>query len=681
MAALTEMNQEPVQPRVRHRRSERRATEEAAAQAAAQTLQTPAEPQDASRVQRPVPEPVQYANPPEAGGVYGYESYRPQARPAPQMQQEPREAPQPSAPQGFGYQQGGWYAQGQGAQGYPPAWPRQEQGFQGAPASQGAGGYAALQGESSSNTRQNTTGDPWGWSAGYRPVGTQRNGQETHRQDDAPAEKPRFRGGMAVKILLILVAAAALVFAGYSGWRGYQAVQTRRAMEAEVNAYNDRFCRGVYVDGIDLGGMTRAEAEDAVNAHQQASAGAWSVGLTWEGETLREIRSEDLGVTVDVEDALNQAWSRGHTGDLEARYADMRSLAEEPYEGSSIRPDTAKIDGILALVAQELYRVPEDAEMTGFNPDATDPFSFKPEVAGRMLDTEPLKAELYRRFENMESGEIPLAPEEIQPQVTVASLRSDMYSLRGYATTPISPTKSTEDRNKNIRRAFELVSGTVIQPGQQFSFNNIVGQRTVENGFFPAEEYVSGLHEEGIGGGVCQASTTIYQAAARANLQIDKRTPHSMAVNYTDYGKDATVYWWVGKGGQKIDFAFTNNTEHPIYIKAAVQSAERNRKRLQCNVWIYGESLGDGVSYEIVTEEITVPAPEEPETRRDKDMKYVTYKDETYEFQKAENGTEVHRWLVKYVNKKEVERKELETDMYPAKQQIIYVGIRERPEK
>ena len=449
---------------------------------------------------------------------------------------------------------------------------------------------------------------------------------------------------------------------------------------AAVAVYDTTFCENVFVDGVDLSGMSIAQAREAVEQHS-AENFAWSVDLTWNGETVQTVSEYDLGIHIDINKALEDAWNRGHVGDTEQRYADMEALKETPHEGYSVTmsDDTSRLDAMLALIAQDHYIPAQDATFAGFNPDATDPFTFNPEQYGAMLDAEGMKRQLEAMAENRHSGALELMMVPLAPAVTEESLRATQYALRGQSTTPISMTKSTEDRNNNIRRAFELVSGTVIQPGKQFSFNGIVGQRTLENGFFPAEEYVSGLHEDGIGGGVCQASTTIYQAAARANLQIDKRTPHSMAVNYTDYGKDATVYWWAGKGGQKIDFAFTNNTNYPIYIKAAVQSSEKNKKNLVCNVWIYGEALEPGVTYDLVTEEVPIPAPE-PEIKRDKDAKYVLYEDEQYETQKAEEGTEVHRWLVKYLNKKEVERTELEPDIYAPKPQIIYVGTRKRPE-
>ena len=121
-----------------------------------------------------------------------------------------------------------------------------------------------------------------------------------------------------------------------------------------------------------------------------------------------------------------------------------------------------------------------------------------------------------------------------------------------------------------------------LNPGADFPFNAPVladraDHRHLHRGFYPAIEYVYGEHVEGYGGGVCQASTTLYQAAVCAGLQILKREPHSDSVSYTDYGKDATVYW-VGK--RKIDLTFKNNTEDPIYIIAAVQKDPTNKKRL-----------------------------------------------------------------------------------------------------
>ena len=215
--------------------------------------------------------------------------------------------------------------------------------------------------------------------------------------------------------------------------------------------------------------------------------------------------------------------------------------------------------------------------------------------------------------------------------------------------------------NKNIQHAFDYINGYVLQPGKTFSFNGVVGERTEARGFYPAIEYVYGEHVEGYGGGVCQASTTLYQAAVCAGLQILKREPHSDSVSYTDYGKDATVYW-VGK--RKIDLTFKNNTDEAIYIIAAVQKDPSNRKRLIAKVSMYGQDMGD-VRYEIVSEITeTLPAPFNPVYIKDTNGTYVTYKDQQESVTKAKEGYVVKSYRLKYEGIDLTERKELYTDRY-----------------
>ncbi len=522
-------------------------------------------------------------------------------------------------------------------------------------------------------------GGPYAGPQGYaqNPGYPQGDTRSARPQADPREDTQKKLRAFPIRLVLIILAVIALGVGGYFGYKAYQEHREMQRRLAAVAAYNELFCENVYVDGIHLGGMTQEEARAAVTAHIASSTGAWHVKLNHDGQTLKEIRSDDLGVTVDIEGALSSAWQQGHEGADMARYDEMEKLAQERFDAYTTEPggNTAVIDAILAGLAQQMYRKEEDAEMIGFNQDATDPFTFKPEVIGLVLDTEPIRDELYHRLSSGESGEIELKPTEVMPQNTVESLRAERYALRGFGTTPIS-SSSDENRTNNIRRAFELISGTIIEPGKQFSFNGVVGERTEKNGFLAAPEYVYEEIQPGIGGGVCQASSTIYQAAVRANMTITKREQHSLKVNYTDYGKDATVYW---NSNHRIDFAFANNTEYPIYITAAVQSDPKNKKRFVCNVRIYGQGLEDDATYDIVTVETVIPAPTETEYIRDKNQKYVTYTDQEYEYRKASSGMSVDSYRVKYVKGKEVSREFLYTDVYKEKTRQVYVGIRERP--
>ena len=269
-------------------------------------------------------------------------------------------------------------------------------------------------------------------------------------------------------------------------------------------------------------------------------------------------------------------------------------------------------------------------------------------------------------------GEILLQPQVIYPEVTVAQL-SQTVALRYRAVTEIS-TRSTEDRTENIRIAFGKMNGYILEPGKKFSFNKIVGRRTMENGFLPAIEYVYGLEQMGWGGGVCQASTTLYLAAAQSGMTILDREPHSMAVSYAEFGKDATVS---DTKGRESDFVFRNDTDSPIYIAAHVTKSPSNKRRLICEVRIYGQSLGD-ITYQLDAQTVEViPKPLIPETKKDKDGDYVTYIDETYTVEGRE-GYVVDAYLVTYQNGHVINREKLYTDTYPAKADTVYTGVKQR---
>jgi len=179
----------------------------------------------------------------------------------------------------------------------------------------------------------------------------------------------------------------------------------------------------------------------------------------------------------------------------------------------------------------------------------------------------------------------------------------------------------------------------------------------------------------GIGGGVCQASTTLYQAAVCAGLTILNRVPHSDSVSYTEYGKDATVYWGSRK---KIDFSFRNSTNEPVYIVAAVEQDPTNRKRLIAKVSIYGADMGD-VRYEIEAKEIsTIDPPTEPKYIKDTEGTYVKYTDQQKSVSKAREGHIVQSWRLEYTGNVLTEQKELYTDTYEAIPEKIYVGVQTR---
>lgn len=467
-------------------------------------------------------------------------------------------------------------------------------------------------------------------------------------------------------VLLIALVSGAVV--------GGLSLSRQNALMQEVSAYNDRFCEGVYVDGVHLGGMTQAEAYAAVNARAQDRLASWDVSLTYKGKLVRRITAADLGMTINVNDALAEAWEQGHaSSSVEERKAAMDALLETPYEGYTAMPsgDTTVIDRILHEVAAPVYHLPQDATVEFLPDHHSYPFEYTPEVYGTYLDIEPIKTQVYEMVDKMERGAIELEPQTIAPSVTEADLRRTR-TLRGKATTEIS-TVSKAGRTANIERAFQLINGTVVKPGKTFSFNTVVGPRSQKNGFHLAIEYAYGTEREGYGGGVCQASTTLYLAAVRANMEITKREPHSDKVNYTAYGLDATV----NLDGKVIDLVFKNTTASDVYVMSYLV---RSNGHWVCHVDVYGEALPEGVTYDLVAETVEIlQPPVDPEYIEDEDGSDVYYIDETpVQKRPATEGCVVETYKVKYINGKETERSFVARDTYKAKSLQLWVGVHER---
>ncbi|MBQ8653857.1 MAG: VanW family protein [Clostridia bacterium] len=631
----------PSPPAQRQRRSERAKYQQNTQSAA------PAKPvQNAQPVQQSVAQP-------------------PRKQPSSSRQSRPQDDWQQGAHPGRqGYQpakpvrQAAPYQSGWGQQPYQPTY-QQSYGAPNQPAAQQPYGY---------QEQPRQQGNPYGGSY-FAPQGRGMQGypQEQPRQGGRPPRKTPVLRNILLIILCVGIIAGAVVGGRY--------MLQQKELTDYVASYDNVFCNGVYVDGIHLGGMTADQGIAAVQMQAQQRSDAWSVRLTYQGQLVTEIKASQLNMSVDVMAVLNEAWQQGRTGDTKTRKAAMDALLVTPYQGYTAMPsgDTSVIDTILDGIRNQVYRAPQNAAIISFNPEKTvDLFTFQEEVPGRYLDTAPLKEQIYQMVSTMTSGSIEVNPVEIQPDITVAMLK-ETVALRGSAYTKISTT-STEDRNKNIIRSCNLISGTIIQPGQTFSFNEVVGKRTVENGFYKAIEYANGEHVEGIGGGVCQTSSTVYLASVAAGMEIVKREPHSDEVNYTAYGMDATVYW---EYGRKIDYVFRNNTDKPIYMVARVQSDPDSKRRLICKVEIYGASMGD-VTYSLETQTVEILQPGADVIVKDKKAEYVTYTDEQYVQRKAAEGCVVDSFRVKYVNGVEVERVKLYTDRYEAKAKRIYVGVTER---
>lgn len=180
-----------------------------------------------------------------------------------------------------------------------------------------------------------------------------------------------------------------------------------------------------------------------------------------------------------------------------------------------------------------------------------------PERPGRYMDTEQVNQWL-KDIPSLinKPRKIPVIP--AQPTITTEDIKNVKQKLVGSYTTSFDPNNT--NRNTNIRLASNAISGIILMPGEEFSFNKVVGKRTKERGYKEAGVIVKGEFSEGIGGGICQVSSTLFNSVDEAGLKITRRQSHSAEVNYVPKGRDATVSW----GGP--DFRFKNNLNKPVLI-------------------------------------------------------------------------------------------------------------------
>ncbi len=271
-----------------------------------------------------------------------------------------------------------------------------------------------------------------------------------------------------------------------------------------------------------------------------------------------------------------------------------------------------------------------------------------PHVVGYSFDIGKVKKLVEGIGEN-ETVSIPLTVR--LPEMTEAKLTGEMFSdtLASYST-KYNP--GEVDRTYNMFLASNKVNGTVLQPGGVFSYNKVVGERSVAAGYRNAKVFENGRVVDGLGGGICQVSSTIYNAALYANLEIVERKNHSFAVAYTPMGQDATVVM------NQIDFKFRNNTKYPIKIVSSVSGG-------LCTVSVLG-TLDQNYKVEIVNT-ITATKPYGVTYVQDDTLAFGEEK----ETQSGQTGYNVATVRKVYLNSELIKTEKLSPSYYSARNQEI----------
>ena len=312
-------------------------------------------------------------------------------------------------------------------------------------------------------------------------------------------------------------------------------------------------------------------------------------------------------------------------------------------EVSEVEPEAIDINKLYA----DVYKEPVDAYYE------TEPFKLYPEEDGIDFAITLEEAAKIVADETQEEYIIPLKITKANKTVNDIGTEAFPYVISEYST---KYDASNTNRSQNLALAAEKINGTVLMPGEEFSYNQVVGKRTVEAGYKNAKIYSNGQVVDGLGGGICQISSTLYNAVLLADLEVTERRNHYFKTSYVPAGRDATVVWG------SIDFKFVNTRTYPIKIEAKVSNGIAEFK-------IHG--IKEDEEYDIkVLPVVTQTIPYSTQEVIDATLPSGTRKVK----QSGSSGCKVTTYIEKSLNGKVVSKEAISSDTYRALTQIVNVG-------
>lgn len=414
---------------------------------------------------------------------------------------------------------------------------------------------------------------------------------------------------------------------------------------------------GVKVEGLDISGMTADEASKAVKKLAKKKAQT-KVSLTINKDVV-ETTLYDLGYRWSNENIIDEASNVGKYGNVIQRYKDNIDLKKEGLEYTiemelnkktltknmkqvcdkyNIKAKNATLkatgSGFKIVEAKEGCEVDYDTTVDGFYKYVTEQWDGKSEIA------------------------FTTTTEITQPKYTTEDCKKVSNTPMGTFYTTFLTGGSYQNRNNNIKNGAEKINGTVLYPGEQFSVNSVLAPWTEDNGWYPAGTYVGGGVEDSLGGGICQVSSTLYNALLNAEIKVVTRFSHSMAVSYVDLAADAAL------AGDYKDLVFENNTDAPIYVQGIYDAGGFVKFN------IYGHDTRDpGHSVKYVSKTIsTVPV----KTKTTKDSSKPKGYRETVS--NGHVGYVAELWKYTYENGEKVNEELLHTSRYAMSPTEVVVG-------
>ena len=363
-------------------------------------------------------------------------------------------------------------------------------------------------------------------------------------------------GGKKKIVIISAVAAAVVVVLGAAGVLLFQ--NLNKESEAAKQSEEFMYAENTVVSGVDISNRTVELAKKLLERNEDKFVTPITFDIDVNGKDF-QLKEADFTYTYNIDDVLAQIKS-----DTEKNQLATDENGKTTYTITAAVVDDSITKNVSKL-CEENDSEPKNAYVTDFKPYSENRFSFEEAVNGIKVDAKDLSTKIKDGFSKGNSvSKIAAVTETLKADMDAETLESKLVKLSTYETY----STNTENGTSNMKVALSACNGSVIKPGENWSFNSCTGDSNLEsNGYKSAHVISEGKIIDGIGGGICQASSTIYNAAVRANLEIEERHNHQWASSYVPTGLDATIDY------PNLDLVLSNPTKYQMFLECRVEGS------------------------------------------------------------------------------------------------------------
>ena len=432
------------------------------------------------------------------------------------------------------------------------------------------------------------------------------------------------------------------------------------------NNFNKTLQHGTIINGLNLSGMSKDEACTILLNEFNNKAEEFKLTINdSNSDNSWTFDKSDFEVNSDIHTVLEASQDRNRL--LNSPENTVTLLSQFKKQGGSINVAfnyifiglDEKIEEIVSQVEIE----PINSEIV-FNPDSSTAFTITDSVNGLRVDKNQLYLDINEQFINSNSINVNLTYIEEVPTIT-KEYNENMTQKIASFTTNVSD--STGGRKHNVKKALSEFNGFILEPNIPVSFNEIIGDHTIENGYKTATIIFNGEFTDGIGGGICQASSTLYNALLLGGVEVTEVHKHSLPVRYVPLGLDAMV------AEHSADLKFINTSDYPIYIHTYYDENS-------VGVDLYSHPLD--YTYKTRSETIATLNSAGDKIVPDTEGKYsnkVLFKGEYFRLSYPKDGYEAKAYLQKYMGDEMIEEKEIRHEVYQPQKGVVIEGAEEVP--